>query len=214
MHATILVTESGKTESRAPSVSARVRYSHPGHTLTLGIGVDHEDVFVVVCTNPGDPPDRVEELALEARHAFVKHDFLQESHEQDLRISLASVTRLGVVGLQWIAALCNQDHRDALLLAGLDGFVVVVVESSVDLGHVVTLVTVSYGDVGEWLDVFLGYHKILHHAQADIGCRHLGGGDELYVQLHVCRRIAPLTEFPAPLTIPSAMTRIHLWLFG
>src|SRR5689334_22743828 len=56
----------------------------------LGIGVDHEYYLVEVWRNASDLPDTVEHLELELRHTFVKHNLLQERHENDLTVTLST----------------------------------------------------------------------------------------------------------------------------
>ena len=160
------------TESHDLGIVHHARH-HPRRGIgeDLGIGVDHEDHLVLVGRDTGAPPERVEELVLEQRHAFVEHDLLEERHEDDLRVSLASVSRFRVLGLGCVPDLGDEQHRDALLLADLDRVVVVLVESRKDLGSVVSLVAVRDGNVRQRLDVVRWHDEVLHHPEDEFGCR-------------------------------------------
>ena len=59
----------------------------------LRISVHHESDLVKVGGDASDFPDAVEHFVLEFRHALVEHDLLEERHEDDLRVTLATVTR-------------------------------------------------------------------------------------------------------------------------
>lgn len=95
---------------------------------------------------------------------------MKEVHEKDLGVSLASVAWLGFVGFEGVAGFGYKKHGHALLLAGLNRVVVVLVEASVDLGHVVSLVAVSNGDVGVTLHLIGRDEELLHHGENDLGC--------------------------------------------
>ncbi|POR38223.1 hypothetical protein TPAR_01575 [Tolypocladium paradoxum] len=106
----------------------------------LCIGVDHEHDLVVVGRYSGNLPQAVEHFVLELRHSLVKHDLLQERHEDNLTVSLAPVAGLGLGRFIGRAALDNHHHGHTLLaISRYLGFGAVVVESTIDLGHVVPL---------------------------------------------------------------------------
>ena len=142
----------------------------------LGIRVDAQHKLVLVRADASATPNRVEKLILKRGHPLVEHDLLQESHKHQLRIALASVPTLGVLLLEWVADFGDKDHGHLLLLGGFDGVRIVFVEPGVHLGHVVPLVAVCDGDVRVRLDLLDGDHKVLHHAQDNVGCVHVVTG--------------------------------------
>lgn len=138
----------------------------------LGIGVDHECNFVEVRRNASDFPDTVEHLVLQFSHTLVEHHLLQERHEDDLRVALATVTGLSERSLLGSTAFDDDHHRNALLpLDGDDRLGAVIVETRVDLSHVVTLAARSDSHVGERLDILRSDGVVLHHGETDFRCR-------------------------------------------
>lgn len=113
----------------------------------LRVRIDAQDELVPVRADASDTPYRVEELVLERRHPLVEHHLLQERHEDDLTVTLATVSWLRVVGLERVSDLRDEYDRYALLLRSFHGGIVVVVEAGVHLCHVVSLMTVRNGDV-------------------------------------------------------------------
>ena len=96
---------------------------------------------------------------------------MQERHEHDLRVALATVTRLRVSGLERVPDLGDEHHGHTLLLRPLDRGIVVLVEARVDLRHVVALMAVRDGDVRVRLDLVRGDYEVSHHRQTDLGGR-------------------------------------------
>lgn len=163
----------------------------------LRVGVDAEDHLEPIRRDSRTPPHRVEELVLERRHALVEHDLLEEAHEEDLRIPLASVSGLRVARFGGVPDLGDEHHRNALLLALLDRVIVVLVEAGEDLGAVVPLVSVRDGDVRQGFDVVRNDDELLHHAQRNLGRRErvagaldhaVGDDDEDFVRVGVVGR--------------------------
>jgi hypothetical protein len=147
--------------------------NHPRNRIgeDLGVGVNHEDNLVPIRRNARTAPQRVEEFVLERRHPLVEHGLLQEVHEDDLRVAFSTVSGFRLVLFLRVSDLGDEEHRNALLLRELDRVVVVFVETGVDLGHVVTFVTVGDGDVREGFDFGRRDDKLLHHAEDDFGSR-------------------------------------------
>src|SRR5690554_3214169 len=75
----------------------------------------HEHNLISIGSNTGDTPDCVKELILKRGHTLIKHDMLQETHQNNLRIALSTVSRLGQVLLRGASSLDNQAHGDTLL---------------------------------------------------------------------------------------------------
>ena len=137
------------------------------------VGIYHENSFIIIGGNASNLPKAVEHLELQLRHPFVKHDLLEEGHEYDLTVSLASVSRLGLGRLVRRAALGNEHHWHSLLLVDGDGgFGTVVIEASIDLGHIMSLRTAGNSHVRERLHIFRRDGEVLHHAEYNIRSRH------------------------------------------
>jgi len=106
----------------------------------FGIGVNHESDFVKVRRDSSNFVDAVEHFVFEFGHTFIKHDLLKERHEDDLTVALTTVSGLGDGGFSWGTTFDNDEHRNALLLLnGNERVLAIVVKSSINLGHVVTL---------------------------------------------------------------------------
>ena len=70
--------------------------NHPRYRIRehLRIGIHTQHNLVPIRRHARTPPDRVEELVLEGRHALVEHHALEERHEHDLTVTLSTVTGL------------------------------------------------------------------------------------------------------------------------
>ena len=104
-----LVRDLGLTTKTHDLVVIDHARDHPTERIweDLRIGIDTKHELVAVRTDARHAPNRVEELVLERRHALVEHDLLQERHEHDLRVALATVTRLRA-----LRRLSDLDHAD------------------------------------------------------------------------------------------------------
>ena len=58
------------------------------------MAVDHENNLVEVRRNACDVPQAIKHLELEFGHTLIEHNLLEEGHQNDLTVSLATVTRL------------------------------------------------------------------------------------------------------------------------
>ncbi len=135
----------------------------------LGVGVHHEDDLIEIGGDAGDPPQAVEHLELEFGHAFIKHDLLQERHQDDLAVAFPPVAGLTLLDLVLGPAFDHHHHGDPLLLRrGDDRVLAVVIKAGVDFGHVVPLGPTGHGHAGKGLHLVRQHRKIAHHAQADL----------------------------------------------
>src|SRR5215469_1591948 len=115
--------------------------NHVGKTVgeDFGIGVNHEHHFIKVGRDSCDFPDAVEHFKLEFRHSFVKHDFLEEGHEDDLTVTLATIAWFRFFRFIWSATFYDENHWHALLFLGRDARVcAVVIKARIDFCHIMT----------------------------------------------------------------------------
>jgi hypothetical protein len=142
----------------------------------LGIRINAENRFVAIRTDASNSPERIEEFVFKRRHPLVEHDLLQERHQYNLRVSFSTISWFGVMDLERVSDLCNEDDGDFLLFRGLDRRVVIVVISSVHFCHVVAFVAVGDSDVRMCFDFLFGDDELPHHAENDVWRRKLGTG--------------------------------------
>src|SRR6266487_4318754 len=84
----------------------------------FSIGIHHKDRLVEVRRYASDLPQAIEHLKFKLRHSLIEHDFLQERHENNLTVSLAAITWLGLHGLVRRTTFHNAHHGHSLLLVG------------------------------------------------------------------------------------------------
>jgi hypothetical protein len=91
------------------SLSAAVSDGHDGKEIgtTHGISVDGENVLVERGVDTDDVPHLVIDLELERVHGQIEVDAVEVVHEEDLRVTLATIAGLGALG--GLADL-NDDH--------------------------------------------------------------------------------------------------------
>ena len=101
VHATRRFSESGVTVYREISViPLTVHYRH-----TYRIGVDSEDVLIEGWVNTNDIPHLMIDLELERSHSSVEMNPVEVLHDQNLTVTLSTVTGLGA-----FCRLPNFDH--------------------------------------------------------------------------------------------------------
>lgn len=106
----------------------------------LRIGVDHEHYLIKVRRDTRNLPETIEHFVLELGHTLIKHDLLEEGHQNDLTVTLATVAGLRLGSLIGGTTLDDKQNGDPLLLLERNSRLgTVIVESGVDLGHVVSL---------------------------------------------------------------------------
>ena len=139
----------------------------------LGIGIDTEHRFKLVGRYTADSPNSIEKFVFKLSHSLVENDFLQERHQDDLRISLSSISRFAPTGLLVLSLfvvvsdLGDEDHGHSLLFPLFNGIVVVVVESGIDNRLVFPLSTIGNSKTRVPFSVVGVYDKLLHHGQHD-----------------------------------------------
>src|SRR6266536_5015819 len=86
--------------------------NHVGQAVweDFGISVNHENDLIEVRRYASDFPQAVEHLELQFCHTLVEHNLLQERHQDDLTVTLASVSGFALLGFIRCTTFDNNHH--------------------------------------------------------------------------------------------------------
>jgi hypothetical protein len=122
-----------------------------GVFLDTSIGINHKKILVEFRIHTDDVVDLMEHLKLKRRHGSAVVDTVEEAHEENLRVTLSTVTRLSLGLFRFLANLDNDDIGDNVAFK--------LVKTGVNLAVVKLLTAGADGLEGEGRRINLGVNS-------------------------------------------------------